>query len=129
MAHHQRWRSTFKLQPSDIGVIDHEGACRALQVMASYDQLDMPNVASAELIARRLQLAEERHKDRLGGEGTASEDLHLYLGTDPTRGNLCVCPALSDWVGKELAAESAVMKERRKAKEERALARPKKEGK
>ena len=42
---------------------------------------------------------------------------------------MCIDPALSEWVAKEVAKESVVMKERRKAREERALARPKAKGK
>ena len=35
-----------------------------------------------------------------------------------------VCPKLQKWIGEQLAAESLVLKERRKAREERALSRP-----
>jgi hypothetical protein len=44
-------------------------------------------------------------------------------GTGKVRGNLCVCPALQDWISEELRKESAVLKERRKAREERSLLR------
>jgi hypothetical protein len=41
-----------------------------------------------------------------------------------TRGSLCICPELSAWIAGELSKESAVMKEKRKAREERALQKP-----
>ena len=44
----------------------------------------------------------------------------LFLGTTETKGNLCICPALSEWISEQLKAEAAVAKERRKAREERA---------
>ena len=54
----------------------------------------------------------------------------MYMGgLAGARGELCICPLLSEWIAKELQKESAVMKERRKAGEERVLARPKKGGK
>ena len=41
------------------------------------------------------------------------------------RGNTCVQPELSEWLATELAKEAAVLKERRNAREERALRAPK----
>ena len=55
------------------------------------------------------------------------DDAHLLLGTSETRGNVAVCPALQKYLGEQLAVEAASAKERRKAKEERALAAPKKQ--
>ena len=50
------------------------------------------------------------------------DETHLFLGTAETRGNVCVAPLLQNWIGEELAKEAAAAKERRKAREERALA-------
>ena len=88
-----------------------------------YDQLMVTNLASAESLCRIIQVQEERYRDQLGGED--SENHHLYMGTDLTRGNVCVCPSLSDYVKDALAKEYQIAKERRKAREERSLARPK----
>ena len=64
---------------------------------------------------------ELRHRDRIiGAVGTGpDDDSHLYLGTGKTRGLLAVCPELETWVAGELAKETATLKERRKAREER----------
>ena len=51
-----------------------------------------------------------------------NEDAHLLLGTYETQGNLGICPKLTQWLGQELGKEASVSKERRKAREERALA-------
>ena len=75
---------------------------------------------------RQVMLSEERLKDNFGSHAPDGfEEFHLYSGRRD-RFALCIDPALSDWVAKEVAKESSVMKERRKAREERALARPKK---
>ncbi len=50
------------------------------------------------------------------------QDAHIFTGLH-TSGTLCICPKLSEWVSEELRKESAVMKERRKAREERVLAK------
>eukprot|EP00959_Pyramimonas_sp_CCMP1952_P416436 8724456-Pyramimonas_sp.AAC.1 len=45
------------------------------------------------------------------------------MGLDHVRGNVAVCPALQSWVSAGLQKEVSVMKERRKAREERASAK------
>ena len=43
------------------------------------------------------------------------------MGTDATRGGICVCPALNTWMGEQLHKEGLANKEQRKAREEKAL--------
>ena len=60
--------------------------------------------------------------------GDVDSNLHLYMGLGAgvgSRAALCICPALSEHIAKELQKEAAVSKERRKAREERQLAKPK----
>ncbi|CAK0857394.1 unnamed protein product, partial [Prorocentrum cordatum] len=97
-----------------------------LETLACYDQLNLPNVASAELAARELQVAEGRHRGKIAGGSDDRFDTHLARGTDLVRGNLCIMPAFTEWIASELSKEYSAMKERRKAREERVLARPKK---
>ena len=72
----------------------------------------------------------ERWKNKLpnfasgsaGGKATLmDDDSHLLLGTSETRGNVGVSPELQKWLGEELSKEASASKERRKAREERAL--------
>ena len=126
MGRHNRWRADCRLQPGDPGVESHEGGGRLLETLACYDQVIAPNIAAAEIAAREVQVAEERHRDKVAGGSDDRLDSNLARGTDLVRGNICVMPALTEWIAAELAKESAVMKERRKAREERTLARPKK---
>ena len=73
---------------------------------------------------------EEKYRDRLlGSLGEEDSERHLFHGASGTRGNLCIAPALQKFIAEEMAKESAVLKERRKAREERSVARPKKAGK
>ena len=122
VGHHQRWRVNCKLQVHDSGVAEHETYCKVLQTMLTYDQLDFSNLASAEVIARQIRLIEERHENKLVDVDKHGQN-HLISGLDETRGGICLSPALREYVAQELTKESLIMKERRKAREERALAR------
>ena len=88
-----------------------------------FDQLNVSQMASFELLGRSLQIIEEKYRERLSGAADpARVDTHLYLGTELVRGNCCVCPLLQGWASQELAKEHAILKERGKAREERAAA-------
>ena len=129
LGHHQAWRSACRFQPGDGPVLEHESWSRVLQSMVCYDQLDATNLACGELVARNIQRIEERHKDRAIASEEQSEAA-LFMGMPQgSRAGLCISPALNTWAGKQTAEEACVAKERRKAREERALARkPAKKG-
>ena len=129
LGHHQAWRSACRFQPGDGPVLEHESWSRVLQSMVCYDQLDATNLACGELVARNIQRIEERHKDRAIASEEQSESA-LFMGMPQgSRAGLCISPALNTWAGKQTAEEACVAKERRKAREERALARkPAKKG-
>jgi hypothetical protein len=91
--------------------------------MATYDQLDTTNLASAELIARAIQRIEEKHKMKLAAVDDAGESAFFMGAAGGSRVGSVVSPKLTEWVGSEMHKEAAVAKERRKAREERTLAR------
>ena len=123
LAHHQAWRTACKFQPSDGPAVEHEGLCKILHTMLTYDQLDISNLASAELIARGIQRIEEKHKYKLQASDESGEGA-LFMGAmGGARIGSVVSPKLTEWVGGELQKEALVAKERRKAREERNLAR------
>ncbi|CAK0794828.1 unnamed protein product [Prorocentrum cordatum] len=123
------WRADCRLHPGDPRVDSREGGCWFLETLADYDQVNAPNMAAAEIVAREIQVAEERSRDEVVGDRGDRLDSNLARDADLVRGNLCVMPELTQWIASELAEESAVMKGRRKAREEPALTRPKKKGK
>eukprot|EP00973_Karenia_brevis_P021666 2980261-Karenia_brevis.AAC.2 len=130
LAHHQKWRSDCKLPLGDGGVIQHEAWCRVLYTLLTYDQVDIHNLAGAELVARQIQLLEHKYSDRMpGASDSADSNSLLFAGSLGTRGNVCVSPLLSEWIAEESRKEAAVLKEQRKAHEERALARKAPKGK
>ena len=82
-----------------------------------------------EIISRRYQLWEELYASSLreseagGGTGAWLDERDIFLGQRRTRGRSLVCPLLESWVASKLQEEAAVLKERRKGREEKLLAR------
>ncbi|CAK0810486.1 unnamed protein product, partial [Prorocentrum cordatum] len=126
---HSRWLAETRSQGLEPGVDEHERACRTLERMVIYDQLNVANLASGEMLARAVQLQEERYRGRVApAADSGSLDARVLLGTDQLRGNACVAPTLQDHIKDELTKMNAYRKEQRKAREERDLARKSKKG-
>ena len=123
LGHHQAWRVACRFQPTDAPSMEHESWCKVLQAMLTYDQLDVTNLASAELVVRAIQRIEEKHKFKLSSAEDAGEGA-LFMGSaGGSRVGSVISPKLTEWIGSEMQKEAMVSKERRKAREERALAR------
>lgn len=90
-----------------------------------FDQLMVTQLACMELVIRRAQLIELKHKSRvLSTRGSeVEEDEHIYVGAGESRGLLMIAPALEEFVAAELGREAAAAKERRKMREERGMAK------
>ncbi|CAK0861612.1 unnamed protein product, partial [Prorocentrum cordatum] len=124
---HAKWRHERGLGASDTGVGVHELAMRFLEISACFDQLNITELACVELLMRKVQLAEWRHRERLtsrAGSDDLLEDEFLYLGTGETRGLIMVAPGLQGHISQELRRECATAKERRRVRAERMAARP-----
>jgi len=125
-AQFQRWKRDADLQGSELGVADYEFIMRVFEVALSYDNLNVSELASFELLARRVQLAAWRHRDRLvvrNAVDDLADDEYLYMGASETKGSVMVCPALSDHIGQALHKEATIAKDRRKILEARRDAR------
>ena len=124
---HAKWKSDLKLQSTDPGVETHDTLCRIFQYGTCYDQLNLGNLVIAETMMRELMFVEEKHRDRITGggkEGGGSvSEKALFTGHEQ-RVNLCIFPELVAYIGDEMRKEALIMKERRKAREERALLKP-----
>jgi hypothetical protein len=127
---HYWWRSVQHLTTADLFVDDHLFISELLEAFVCFDQLNASEISAVELVARRYQLYEEYYGHSLRCvEGGASAEVwlderQLFLGQDRGRGKALVCPLLEEWVAERLKSESAVLKERRKGREERMLASP-----
>ena len=98
-----------KVEPR-TSLVSAVNVCK-LQSAVEFDQ---------ELICRKMQMAEYRHRERiLSGRGNdeLQEDHHLYMGM------LMIARALLDHVTEHFHHEANFLKERRKMREERQASR------
>ena len=139
--HHRWWRTTCRLNNSDWGVSEHGQCCRYLEVAGCFDQLDLPNVAVLELVARRLQTIEFQYRERVrqadrsmvfgsgvsptvaGSAPMTPEEADLFDGAERVHTTLCCSPQLVKHVTESLKDESMIAKEARKAREEQMMVR------
>ena len=120
-AHHSRWREASGIDRADRSRFEHETLCSILESALVYDQLNVPSLASMELLIRRVQLIEDAHSGN--PLHPSYERSHHFLGRPIGERGAVVDPALSSHVAQRLQAEAAVAKERRKQREERTLAK------
>ena len=131
MAHHEWGRSVGEIGEADFGVLEHEAIMRMIHHLAEYDQMDMTNLAGVEVMLRRAQMIEHFHRERqrleaVGGKEKLPidrEEADIFMGTVGGETSLMVCPTLVSHIAKELERQSAIDKQARKAREERALRR------
>ena len=102
----------------------------------TFDQLKVTELAAFEVVARQLQLLEERVYEtrrptvptpkakaaaNSAGAAASATESGCFSGSGLSKANLCIAPKLLEYVADQMKAEAAVAKERRKAREERAL--------
>ncbi|CAK0809116.1 unnamed protein product [Prorocentrum cordatum] len=125
---HYWWRNTIGLTVSDNGVDEHLFLSELLEWALCYDFLSFGSLIIAEHISRRYQLWEEVYShtlmEREAGASAAEwvDERRIFLGTHKSRGVALVCPELQSYVACEMASSAAILKERRKGREERRLA-------
>ncbi|CAK0872167.1 unnamed protein product [Prorocentrum cordatum] len=130
---HMWWRQTQNLTAADAGVDEHQFLSELLEMGAEKDQLNEGELATFEAVSRRCQLWEEVYANRLreheagavrsAGGSAWLDEREIFLGQERGRGGALVCPSLQSWVASRLQEEAAVLKERRKGREEKIIAR------
>ena len=68
-------------------------------------------------------MVEENYSDRLRSRDSFHEDSDLFLKTTTGYGATCMSPQLREWISEQMKSEASIMKERRRAREERQLQR------
>ena len=59
LAFHHRWIAEVRLDYSATGTAEHLLLCRVLELMVTYDGLNATQLASTELIPRKIQMIHE----------------------------------------------------------------------
>ena len=111
-------------------MVQHQVALRTVALAGCSDQLDLPNLSAVEHLLREAQMV-EHHYHILGR--AADEKLHaqakkqrlplhevdLFMGAGRSSHESMVCPELVEHVAKSLEREALILKQSRKARDER----------
>ena len=126
--HHHMWRQICRLNADQWGVGEHGRLLEIADVAAGYDGFDLTNCAFAEMLFRQVQVIEWTYAKKLQ-ENTAStsssagrldrEEIAAFSGRNDKASGVMVCPEVLDHVKTIVEREAAIMKNLRKAKEER----------
>lgn len=123
LMHHEGWIKKSGVRISDRSVHEHGSICRVLHYMMTYDQLNLPSLASAEALNRRRTLIEHAHQGRPDApDYAAGEDM---LGYRESGDGSIIDPALTQHAARKQAQRAEVLKQTRLAAEERKQLREK----
>lgn len=119
------WRSSMDLSYATEGVEEHGLLAEIFETAICYDQLNVSELACFELLSRRFQLWEHSfaHQLRTSQETRGSSTLEvdersIFLGRNKSSNIALVCPLLQTHIAETLKDSSAILKERRKYREE-----------
>ena len=116
-SHHDKWSTQSGVAQSSRALKEHKVLCLALHYMTTYDQLNLPNIAAAELINLRRQLIESAHEYNPDlPDYTAAED---FMGSHDNARGAIIDPRRVAFVAARQGARAKVLEQSRKAKEER----------
>lgn len=114
--HHESWLKKSGVRSSDRSVYEHACICRTLNYMASYDQLNIPSLASAESLNRRRALIEIAHQGR--PDAPSYEGAEEILGVRESTDGSVIDPAITQHAARRQAAKAEIMKQKRLMSEE-----------
>eukprot|EP00435_Cladocopium_sp_Y103_P054313 s98_g17.t1 len=115
VAQHHMWISAARIPDGDRSIYEDETLARILDAAITYDSLDISNLCCMELVVRRRQLLADAHSQTPGMPSYLAAD--HYMGQSYRAGGGIVTTSLTDHVSKQLAAQTAIMKEKRKMEE------------
>jgi hypothetical protein len=122
LGRHTTWLREAKIDDSDPAAFAHEVLSEFFELLLCYDMLDASNLACVERLARWYQDLEGQKEP---AEAKGASDAYAS-GMARAAGGVAYCPELRKYVTTKVGEEMAILKEKRKAREERALARAKK---
>ena len=120
VARHNAWRHENKLNEDDHKCVTHELLSEVLELLVCIDQLDGANLVGAESAARHVQFIEYEVKKKVESK-KGYDQSEYFLGRHRRTGGALVHPELLKWVSEKAQKDSLILKEQRKAAEERAL--------
>ena len=120
-----KWAAEQRIESESATYVMHDLIGFAIELGATYDQLDLCNLASFEVLGRLYQMIEETRGS------LCTEGFEHFIGRDATGGlrrGVALAPGLASDAISQQAKEVEILKQRRKAKEEKALVAAGKKG-
>ena len=105
---HAQWKAAGRLQDTEANVIAHESACRVLETAMCYDQLNVAGLAAFELVARQLQIGEDKLSHRFVDDvGNDHQGDYSLMSGSSHRSQLCISPQLKAWIVGEFQKDAS----------------------
>ena len=120
---HTHWKHENDLRDDDQMCVSHEVLSEVLELLGCHDQLDLANLCGGESLVRQLQFLENEVRKRTEASRPPS-GAEYYLGRPKKVGGAIQDPCLTEFISQQAQKESNILKEQRKAREERQLVRP-----
>ncbi len=118
LAHHDNWVSRSKVPDNNRSIKEHAVLCRSLHYLTTYDQVQTPNLAGAEVINLRRSLIEAAHRVRPEQpDWTGAED---YMGESMAADGALINPDRVNYVATRQGARAKIQEASRRAREESA---------
>lgn len=117
LSQHTMWVTQAGIPSGDRAIYEDDCLARILDYAVKFDGLNIVNLASFELLARRRQLIAEAHAHSPAAPSYEAADHFMQTGYRP--GGAIVVPSLTKYVSEKLHQEGQILKERRKLREER----------
>ena len=126
MTSHFDWVRNSGIRGSDRAIHEHRILSKMLELMTCYDQLNILNIAAAELALKRRMLLESAYQGR--PEAPHFEGSEHFMGFRDTEAGEYIDPEIVKYRSQKLKEETSVLKEVRLKREEDNAARvPRKE--
>ena len=116
MSSHQEWVKNSGVRSNDRAVHEHRALSKMLELLTCYDQVNVTNLAGAEVAVKRRMLIEQAYEGRPDQPiWTGSEHMMGYKDTETGR---IIDPEAVKYQAGKLKEESQVMKEARLKREQ-----------
>ena len=122
VARHHRWVKDAEIPSTDRSRFEHHVISEAFEKAVTYDCLQIANLASFEVLSRRLQHIEQAHIENPNVADYSGSE--FFMGSSEKKGGALVAPSLALHVAGKFRDEASIAKEQRKAKEAQAPTGP-----
>ncbi|CAK0822777.1 unnamed protein product [Prorocentrum cordatum] len=110
-----KWMTESSCAKDSAAVHFHDLLGLYIELAQTYDQVDGSNLACMEVVARTYQLAEET----MGSMKVEGVEHNIGRSNQSARRGVAVAPGLAKCATEQLAKETEIQKQRRKAREEK----------